>query len=188
MNGKPVKIRSIKDAIRLGIGYVPEDRLTEGLFLPQSIKDNITIAKLDLLSKKIFGVIDTVKIDEQSAHWIKTLGIKTNNDQNPVQTLSGGNQQKVVLAKWLALNLHILLLNCPTAGVDIGAKYDIHTFIRQMADDGLSVIVISDDLPEVIALCDRVLIMKAGAITAEYTTENMSERELSQVTMHDEVF
>lgn len=186
ISGQEVQIQSVKDAVSLGIGYVPEDRLTEGLFLEQSIEDNITVAKLDEFAKKIWGILDKKEVYKESEHWIQTLAIKTNNADNAVQTLSGGNQQKVVLSKWLALNLQILLLNCPTAGVDIGAKYDIHTFIRKMAKKGLSVIVVSDDLPEVMSLCDRILIMKAGKITAEFATTEINEQELSRMTMQSE--
>lgn len=184
MNGKPVRIRSVKDAIDNNIGYVPEDRLSEGLFLSQSISSNISVCKLKDCSGKM-GLLNHQKLAEESKKWIKNLSIATNDALRPVQTLSGGNQQKVVLARWLANDLSVLVLNGPTVGVDIGAKYDIHAVIRNLAKAGLAVIIISDDLPEVLSTCNRVLIMSKGKIVGEVDTKQTDEQHLEELSMQE---
>lgn len=180
LNGKPIKIRSVKDAIRHGIGYVPADRLTEGLFLPQSINYNIAVSKLDKFVNRT-GLLSRDKIEAEVEQWIRDLSIKTNDAARPVQTLSGGNQQKVILARWLATDLSVLILNGPTVGVDIGAKYDIHARIRELADKGLAVLMISDDLPEVLTNCNRVLVMRSGKIAGSMNTEDTDEKQLAEI-------
>lgn len=173
--GKPVKIASPRDAINCNIGFVPEDRLSEGLFLTQSIGDNIIISEIDRLKKKN-GLFDHKKRDEEVEKWVKELEIKTQNPDNPATTLSGGNQQRIVLAKWLACDLDVLILNGPTVGVDIGSKHDIHMVLQRLAGQGLGVIIISDDLPEVIQNCSRVLVIKDGRIKSEYDTQKVNEK------------
>lgn len=173
--GEPIKITSPRDAIEHNIGYVPEDRLSEGLFLTQSIGDNIIISEIDKLKKKN-GQFDLKKRDEEIKRWVAELEIKTKNPDNPATTLSGGNQQRIVLAKWLACNLDVLILNGPTVGVDIGSKHDIHMVLQKLAKQGLGVIIISDDLPEVIQNCSRVLVIKNGKIKSEYDTQKVSEQ------------
>lgn len=173
--GEPIKIASPRDAIEHNIGYVPEDRLSEGLFLTQSIGDNIIISEIDKLKKKN-GQFDLKKRDEEIKRWVAELEIKTKNPDNPATTLSGGNQQRIVLAKWLACNLDVLILNGPTVGVDIGSKHDIHMVLQKLAKQGLGVIIISDDLPEVIQNCSRVLVIKNGKIKSEYDTQKVSEQ------------
>lgn len=132
VEGKEAKLTDVSKAEELGIALVPEDRLTEGLFLPQSIIKNITVTRFDALAGRL-GFIREDSLVEESAKWVKELGVATKNHEFPVQTLSGGNQQKVVLAKWLANNPKILILNGPTVGVDIGAKYDIHTTLQLLS-------------------------------------------------------
>lgn len=183
IGGNPVQINSVKEAIKNGIGYVPEDRLTEGLFLPQSISRNITVSKLDKLSTKM-GFLKDREIDSEVEKWIKDLKIATNNAVRPVQTLSGGNQQKVVLARWLATDLSVLILNGPTVGVDIGSKHDIHAILRSLAAEGLAVIVISDDLPEILNNCNRVLIMRSGRIVGEVKPGDTTEKQLAEMVTH----
>ena len=136
IGGKPVKIRSVKSAIRKGIGYVPSDRLTEGLFQSQTIARNTVISVLERLSSRL-GFLRRKGIAETTAHWISELSIDAADASLPVRVLSGGNQQKVVLARWLANDLSVLILNGPTMGVDIGAKYDIHALVRKLASGGL---------------------------------------------------
>lgn len=174
-DGKPVKITNPREAIANRIGYVPEDRLSEGLFLTQSIGDNIIISEIDRLKKKS-GSYDMKKRDEEVARWVNELEIKTQNPDNPATTLSGGNQQRIVLAKWLACDLDVLILNGPTVGVDIGSKHDIHMILQKLAGQGLGVIIISDDLPEVIQNCSRVLVIKDGKIKSEYDTQKVNEK------------
>ncbi|HJB16883.1 MAG TPA: sugar ABC transporter ATP-binding protein [Candidatus Blautia excrementipullorum] len=174
-DGNPVRITNPREAIANRIGYVPEDRLSEGLFLTQSIGDNIIISEIDRLKKKN-GSYDIRKRDEEVARWVKELEIKTQNPDNPATTLSGGNQQRIVLAKWLACDLDVLILNGPTVGVDIGSKHDIHMILQKLAGQGLGVIIISDDLPEVIQNCSRVLVIKDGKIKSEYDTQKVNEK------------
>lgn len=174
-DGKSIKITNPRIAIENKIGYVPEDRLSEGLFLTQSIGDNIIISEIDKL-KKSNGTFDHKKRDDEVTKWVQELEIKTKNPDNPATTLSGGNQQRIVLAKWLACNLDVLILNGPTVGVDIGSKHDIHMVLQKLANQGLGVIIISDDLPEVIQNCSRVMVIKDGQIKSEYDTQNVTEQ------------
>ena len=165
MKGEPVKINSPKDAIAAGIGLVPEDRLSEGLFLPQPISENIVISEIDQLSNRI-GVVDRKRRKEEVEKWVSELSIATPNPDNACSTLSGGNQQRIVLAKWLACKPDVLILNGPTVGVDIGSKHDIHAILQRLANQGMAVIIISDDLPEVLENCSDLLVMRAGKIVA----------------------
>jgi len=182
IKGQEVVIDSVASAMKHNIGYVPEDRLSEGLFLPRSIGDNIVISELENISNKR-GVIDQKKRKSEIERWVKELGVATNNPNNACNTLSGGNQQKVVLAKWLSRNLDILILNGPTVGVDIGAKHDIHTILQNLAHEGLGIIIISDDLPEILQNSSKVIIMKNGTVTAELNPEDIDENKLSEYMM-----
>ncbi len=157
IKGKTVKIHSPQDALKHKIAYVPEDRLTEGLFLLQSIKNNISIANLDALSDKS-GRVNKSAVERDAIKWTENLSIMFRDIEDAIGTLSGGNQQKVVLAKWLETNPDVLVLNGPTVGVDIGAKFDLHAHIRNIVKDKTTaVIIISDDLLEVIQNCNRIL-------------------------------
>lgn len=163
VDGTTVRIRSIDDAIRAGIGYVPEDRLTQGLFLEKSIADNIIAGSLDKYRRA--GVfLDTRKVGAVIAELFGRLRIKARNLEAPVRSLSGGNAQRVVLAKWLANKPRVLMLNGPTVGVDVGSKEEILAILRAEADSGTGIIVISDDVPELVAVCNRVLIVRRGQI------------------------
>ena len=184
LDGKPVTLASIRSAIAHGIGYVPEDRLTEGLFLERSIGSNIIISEIDTFVSKV-GVFDKAKADAAAADWVKELRIATPNPENAVSTLSGGNQQRIVLAKWLATKPKVLILNGPTVGVDIGSKHDIHRILRELAAEGLAVIIISDDIPEVIQNCNRVMVMNAGRIVAEVDPAVTTDSELAQLMSKD---
>lgn len=184
INGKEVTIKSVQDAVKHKIGYVPEDRLTEGLFLTQSIEKNISVLKLNEYVTKA-GLLDGKRIAREVHKWIEQLAVVTKDAEQTVQTLSGGNQQKVVLARWMATDLDILILNGPTAGVDIGAKYDIHDLIRKLAAKGVSVIIISDDIPEIMDTCHRILIMRSGKITDTVFTDETDQKQLIELTTHD---
>ena len=181
-DGQKVDIESPTDAIRAKIGYVPEDRLSEGLFLPRSIADNIIVGEIDRLAGAA-GVIDRTKRKAEIAKWVKELSIATPNPDNACQTLSGGNQQRVVLAKWLACDLDVLILNGPTVGVDIGSKHDIHKILKSLAEKGMAILIISDDLPEVIENCSTVLIMKRGRIVEKLEARGATEAQISAVMM-----
>lgn len=178
VRGKSVSIKSIRQASKLGISYVPEDRLTEGLFMRRSIHNNIVVSVLKKFVRK--GGLFSMKLaDIEADEWVKELTIKTPSAKVAVQTLSGGNQQRVVLAKCLATKPDILILNGPTVGVDIGSKSDIHQIVRNLALKGIGVIIISDDIPEVLHNCNKILIMKKGLIVGEYTNSELSETHLS---------
>ncbi|MGQ9491879.1 MAG: sugar ABC transporter ATP-binding protein [Anaerolineae bacterium] len=178
MNGKDVVIRSIQDAIAHGIGYVPEDRLTEGLFLEQSIGRNIVVRIIERLHNGL-GLTDSRRVNGEVRKWVDALRIKTSDPQLPVKTLSGGNQQRVVLAKWLASNPHLLILNGPTVGVDIGSKAELHGMMKQLAGEGMGLLVISDDLPELLQTCNRILLMRHGRIVEEIRPQDTDENRLT---------
>lgn len=180
INGHEVQLKNVRSAIRNGIAYVPEDRLTEGLFLDQSIDKNIVITVLDKIRTKS-GSIDRRHAKTFSAGWINTLHIKAQTGAQPARTLSGGNQQKIVIAKWLAKEPKVLILNGPTVGVDIGAKTDIIHLIRSLAEDGMSIILASDDVSEILSCCDRIFIMSNGRIVKEVITAETNECELNEM-------
>ena len=164
LNGKEISIRSVSDAIANEIGYVPEDRLTQGLFMDRSIQDNTIAASIRTYMKN--GRLDEQGMEDATNHWIKEIDIKAPSPKPAVRTLSGGNAQKVVIAKWLNTNPKLFILDGPTVGVDIGAKAEIHTILHDLAAKGIGIIVISDDLPELVQNCNRILVMKDGRCKA----------------------
>lgn len=166
INGEPTEITSIHDAVDAGIGYVPEDRLTQGLFLEQSIADNIIAASLDSYRNK-WGLLNRAKIKASINDLFTRLRIQAPNPLAMVRSLSGGNAQRVVLAKWLDRKPVILILNGPTVGVDVGSKEEIFTILREQAAAGMGIIVISDDIPELVSSCHRILVVKEGRIDSE---------------------
>ena len=179
LNGEKLKMRRASDAVRAGIGYVPEDRLSQGLFLRISIHRNIAASILSMFSNK-FSFLKKRKISEKVAGQAKDFAIKAGSLDDPASTLSGGNQQRVVLAKWMATKPKLLILNGPTIGVDVGSKQEIHEMIVSFAQRGIGVIVISDDLPEILSLCNRILVMNIGEITGEYNKSDIDEYFLQQ--------
>ncbi len=180
LNGQQVKIASPIHAQKLKIGYVPEDRLTEGLCLQQSISDNITLSSLKRLSNAL-GIIKEKDILDDANIWKQKFSIKTDDVRKFASTLSGGNQQKIVLSKWLSNDLDVLILNGPTVGVDVGAKQDIHALVHGLANEGLAVIIISDDLSEVVVNCSRVIVMKEGRIVGEMTGDDITENNILDI-------
>ena len=180
LNGNKVKIKNPIAAQKLRIGYVPEDRLTEGLCLAQPIADNIALSSLKRLGKAL-GYLKRQDVIDEGWKWQKTFSIKTDDVTKNANTLSGGNQQKIVLAKWLANDLDVLILNGPTVGVDVGAKQDIHALVHELANQGLAVIIISDDLPEVVVNSSRVIVMKEGAIVGEMSGDDITEANIAQI-------
>jgi simple sugar transport system ATP-binding protein len=167
-------------AQKLHIGYVPEDRLTEGLCLHQPIADNITLSSLKRLSTKL-GLIKQKDILDDANIWVDKFSIATDNACKHASTLSGGNQQKIVLSKWLSNDLDILILNGPTVGVDVGAKQDIHDLVHELANQGLAVIIISDDLAEVVANCSRVIVMKEGMIVGQMESNEITNQAILDI-------
>lgn len=176
MDGGEVFIRSVQDAHRLGIGYVPEDRLSEGLFLERSLTDNITVADVDGLAQGI--LLSAEKLNRTAAGWLSELDIAAEGPQIPAKNLSGGNQQRVVLAKWLQTKPRLLILNCPTVGVDVGSKSQIHEEVKKLARGGIGIIVISDDIGEILTLCSRVLLMKNGRVARELLSSETTVAQL----------
>jgi len=165
IDGQPVEIRSPADAVRAGLALVPEDRKEDGLILMQSVRENITLPNLDTLSAS-FGVIQRDKANELAARYVDRLTIRTPSLRQRVEFLSGGNQQKTVLAKWLASNPKVLILDEPTRGIDVGAKSEVHALMSQLAGMGIGIIMISSELPEILGMSDRILVVAEGRITA----------------------
>ncbi len=178
VEGHPVPTGDPQAASRARIGYVPEDRLTEGLFLSQSILRNVAIGRLDAHTKS--GVLNMGGLVSEAADWLKRLKVKAPDVNAPVQSLSGGNQQRVALARWLSRAPRVLVLNGPSVGVDVGSKADIHDIIRDLASQGIGIIVISDDLPELLATCHRILVMREGRIIDALDGRAVSEDELAR--------
>ena len=180
VNGKPVHFRNNRDAIRQGIAYVSEDRLSLGLVMPQTIADNTVVSVLRRLVGAL-GLIDGARRAQTIERWIfKELRVKTNTADRPVQQLSGGNQQRVVLAKWLATNPRVLILDSPTVGVDIGAKAGIFQIVDGLAGRGLAILLISDEVDEVLHQSHRILVMRSGRIAGTYDPHRVSEHELRE--------
>jgi len=172
INGKPVKIKSPRDGMREGIGLLPEDRKLEGLVLPFSVQDNITMSSLERISR--YGIVNSSRETEIAARQIKSLSIKTPSPNTRTKSLSGGNQQKCIMGRWLEIDPDILILDEPTRGIDVGTKYEIYVLIKQIAEKGGSVIMISSELPEVLAMSNRVLTICEGRITGEFNPETVS--------------
>ncbi|MCP5515775.1 MAG: sugar ABC transporter ATP-binding protein [Verrucomicrobiales bacterium] len=178
IDGAPVAIEAPGDAIQAGLAYVPEDRLSEGLFLPRSIEHNLAVASLSARRPRR-ATLDRRGMRRLADDAVAAFGIRTPSVLPPVHTLSGGNQQKVLLARWLATDARVLILNRPTAGVDIGAREDIHARMRRLAAGGLSVLLISDELPELVALAHRVAVMHRGRIAGELAGDAVTEAALA---------
>jgi simple sugar transport system ATP-binding protein len=164
LNGRELRLTSNRDAVAEGIAYVSEDRLALGLIQPQSIADNAVLSVLRKITGGT-GLLSSQKKDATVRHWLTELSVKIGQPTDAVSTLSGGNQQRVVLAKWLATEPRVLLLDCPTVGVDVGARAGIFRIVRQLADTGLAILLVSDEVPEVYLNADRVLHMAGGRIT-----------------------
>jgi ABC-type sugar transport system ATPase subunit len=165
VEGKPVSVRSPIEAIRLGFGLVPEERRESGLVLGRSVAENLTFPVLDRFSR--LSILSRGKIAEIASRLVSQLSIKTPSLGQLVRTLSGGNQQKVVIGKWLAAGTRILLLDEPTRGIDINAKFEHYQLVRDLTAKGMSVIMASSEMPELLALSDRILVMSEGRLVAE---------------------
>ncbi len=177
VDGEEVGIRSVEDAVRHGIAYVPEDRLLQGLIMDHSIGDNIVLSTLAEYVTK-FGLLDRSKMETVSGRWIKDLKIKTDSSRKSARVLSGGNQQKVVVAKWLAMSPSILILDSPTVGIDVGAKSGLYETIRASAASGMAILMIADEMQELLANCDRIYVMRNGRIIREYDASAICEADL----------
>lgn len=165
-------------AAEAGIGYVPEDRLTEGLFLTQSILRNVAVGRVEAHARG--PLLDLGALVADARDWLGRLRVKAADPSLPVRSLSGGNQQRVVLARWLARAPRVLILNGPSVGVDVGSKAEIHAIVAELAAQGLGVIVISDDLPELLACCHRILVMVEGRIVEDISRDAATEEGLAR--------
>ena len=185
LDGKAISPRHPHHAIQYGMGLVPEDRRQQGLVLEQSVKANISLPQLNRLAP--FGVINQRKETELAQRQVKHLQVRTPSIDQQVKLLSGGNQQRVVIGKWLGTNPKLLILDEPTKGVDIGAKASIHTLIVDLAEQGVGILLISSELPEVLAMSDRILVMHRGRISAEFSREEATGEKLMAAATGDRV-
>jgi ribose transport system ATP-binding protein len=178
VDGKPVRLNSPRQAKADGVGMalIPEDRKTEGLMLPMSVRDNLSFAALSRFSRG--GIVDRAAERRAIDEMIALLAIKTDGIAVPAGSLSGGNQQKVVIAKWLMRSPRIILLNDPTRGIDVGTKQELYQLLRRLADGGAAIVLYSTDYDELIGCCDKVLVMYDGAVRRTLVGNEITERAL----------
>ena len=174
IDGQPVRIGSAEEAIGLGLGYVPEDRIRQGLVIGQSIGSNIILSTISKVLNRL-GLIDIAERTRQVRDRIKALNIKVSDPDLPIETLSGGNQQKVVIARWLATKPKVLILDSPTVGIDVGAKRSVHQLIHELSVAGVGIILITDEIDEALNNCTRVLLMRDGRIIANLDSAQEDE-------------
>ncbi|GBF34276.1 ribose ABC transport system [Desulfocucumis palustris] len=180
--GKPSNIKSPRDAVRHGVGLLPEDRKAQGVLLHLPIKINSTMSAIKKISKGM-GWISSQEENKLVEDLVKKLAIKTSGIDADVSSLSGGNQQKVAFSKWLASNCRILILDEPTRGVDVGAKVEIYKLINEIAGQGVGILMISSDMPEIIGMCDRVMVMKDGLVSGELAKSDLSEESILRLAI-----
>ncbi len=183
MAGKPVDVSTIEKAVNAGLAYVTEDRKVLGLILNEDIKSNVTLANLPGIATR--GVIDTYKESTVATQYRKMLNIRSYGIFQKTLNLSGGNQQKVVLSKWLFTNPQVLILDEPTRGIDVGAKYEIYTIINDLAASGKGVLVISSEMPELLGICDRIYVMNEGRFVGEMPVGEASQEKIMAAIVRD---
>ena len=181
VHGKPVRIDSTVEALRAGLGFVPEDRKEQGLILKMSVRHNTSIAALSSVAKGWF--IDRGAENALSDEYVAKLRVKTPSNEQKVMNLSGGNQQKVVIAKWMATHPAVLILDEPTRGIDVGAKKEIHALMSELARQGVAIIMISSELPEILGMSDRIYVMHDGRIRGELARENASQEAIMKLAI-----
>lgn len=179
VDGMEVKIRSPQEAIRYGIGLLTEDRKNQGLVLSMTVRENTTLANLKAITKWLFLNIPEEK--RVAKRFVEELQIRTPSIEQIVQNLSGGNQQKVVLAKWLFTNSKILIFDEPTRGIDVGAKAEIFKLMNKLLEQGVAILMISSELPEVLGMCDRILVMHEGKLAGELSREEATQEKIMQL-------
>ena len=185
LNGNIIQTKSPNHAVKNQIGFVPEDRKEEGVFLSLPVRENISITSFKSIANKL-GFINSKKEFENVSSLIEKLKIKTSSQAERVKNLSGGNQQKVVLAKWLSVDSKVIIIDEPTRGVDVGAKVDIYKLINEAAQKGVGVIVISSDMGEIMGISDRIIVMHEGSINGELTKENFSEENILRLAIGEQ--
>ena len=181
LSGNPHRIRSPRDAIRLGIGYLPEDRRQHGVILEMQVAMNISLAALGSVSRS--GLIHRKRERDLARQYVDLLRIKTASVFHATGTLSGGNQQKVALARWLAIHPRVMILDEPTQGVDIGSKSEIHQLIVQLAQQGMAIILISSELPEILGMCDRIGVMHSGTLAGILTRSEATQSSIMSLAL-----
>ena len=176
IDGKEVYLNSVSEAIQAGLAYITEDRKGDGLVLSDSIKHNTTLARLDFVSER--GVVDVDKEYQAADEYKKKLGVKAPSVEQVVGNLSGGNQQKVLIGKWMFAQPNIMMLDEPTRGIDVNAKYEIYCIINDLVAQGKSVLMVSSELPEILGMCDRTYVMCEGRIVGEFTREEATQEKI----------
>ena len=184
IKGEKVNLKNPRDAIRHGLAYVTEDRKTNGVILGESIRFNTTLARLSKVCEK--GVINTDLEVHLADEMTKEMGTKTPSNEQKIGNLSGGNQQKALLGKWMFTEPDILILDEPTRGIDVGAKYDIYCLINKMVEDGKSVIMISSEMPELLGMCDRIYVMSEGRLAGELSAEEATQERIMASIMQEQ--
>ncbi len=184
LGGRPVSVGSPSDAIKLGIDFVPEDRRRHGVVSDMSVSANVTLANLSSVSRA--GLIDTEAERGMAGRYVESLHIKAASLESPVESLSGGNQQKVALARSLAANPEVLILDEPTQGVDVGSKSEIHAVMRRLVDRGLAILMISSELPEILAMSDRIAVMRAGRIVGQLSRGDATQHAVLALALGHE--
>ena len=179
LEGKKLTIKAPSDAIAQGIGFLTENRKEEGLVLDYSLRDNISLPSIDGFKK--FGIIDTKAESSFALLLMERLKVKATSEMDAASSLSGGNQQKVVLAKWIGIGSKVLILDVPTGGVDVGAKREIYQLMNELADRGVAIIMVSSDLPEILGVSDRVLVVHEGKIAGELSKADATEEKIMQL-------
>jgi len=182
LSGKEIQLSSPRKAVKMGIGMVPEDRKQHGVILSLTVKENISLTDLKGISDH-FGFIKAKKESNNTTELIRKLRIKTENENQETGKLSGGNQQKVVLAKWLNRNCRVIIIDEPTRGVDVGAKVEIYDLINELSRKGVAIIVISSETSELIGICDRIIVMRKGQIQGELTKKEFSEEDILRLSI-----
>lgn len=177
IEGKPVRIKSPADAVGFGIGWVPEDRKLHGLILGMDVQENTTMAIMQRISN-LLGAVRQQEAKKIAGHYVEALSIATPGLNQTVRNLSGGNQQKVVLAKWLSTKPKLLIMDEPTRGIDVGAKAEVHALMSRLAQQGLGILMISSELPEIMGMSDRVIVMCQGRITGEFERSKLDQEEI----------
>jgi ABC-type sugar transport system ATPase subunit len=183
VDGRRLRLRQPRDIIRAGVGYAPEERKSEALFLDRTVSDNLSIAVLDRL--RLFRFVRRAAEKRLVDRYVERLSVRTPSTSHVIRKLSGGNQQKVVLARWLARAPRVLILDEPTRGIDVGAKAEIYRIIADLANAGIAILVISSELPEVIGLADRIIVMQNGHITGELSQAEATEEAVLSLAMAD---
>jgi ABC-type sugar transport system ATPase subunit len=181
LEGEAIKIRNPIEAKGYGIGYIPSDRKKEGLVLINTVKNNLTVTVLGEVSSG--GVLSSVKENRYSDTWIGKLGIKTPSRNTEIDSLSGGNQQKVVIAKWLLTNPKVLIMNDPTRGIDVGAKVEIYKVMEELCKEGISIIMVSSELPETMGITDRMVVFADGRVVAEIDRSDYNQKDILKLAV-----